>query len=305
VDKIFEYASTDCPGIRSISHYAVAMTDTATKTIVITGASSGIGAAAAKTLSQRGATVAVVGRNPERTRDIARSVNGQAFLADFASFDSVRDLAEGLLDRYESIDVLANNAGGLVPKRTTTVDGHELTIQMNHLSPFLLTALLLPRLQETAATGRPVRVIATASMANVASSLRLDDLNRRSRPWLGGWPAYGGAKAANILFTRELARRTEGTGISAYAYHPGFVATGFGADSPLLRLAGVLGYGRFSLTPDAGAAPLVELASASAVPQPSGTYFDGLVPGGRTGRQASDDALAASLWDVSERLTAP
>lgn len=279
------------------------MSDVAGNTIIITGASSGIGAAAAQALGSRGATVAVVGRNPERTREIARAVNGEAFIADFASFDSVRDLARRLLDRYDTIDVLANNAGGLMPKRTTTVNGNELTIQVNHLSPFLLTRLLLPRMLHTAAV-RPVRVIATASMANVTSDLRLNNLSRKSRPWLGGWPAYAAAKAANILFTRELARRTQGTGISAYSFHPGFVATGFGADSPLLRLAGVLGFSRFSLTPDAGAVPLVELASASDVASPSGTYFDGLVPGGRTGRQATDDALGASLWDLSERLTA-
>lgn len=279
------------------------MSELAGKTIVITGASSGIGAAAARALADRGARVAVVGRNAERTRDIARAVGGDAFVADFASFDSVDALGADLLDRYDAIDVLANNAGGLVATRTTTADGHEQTIQVNHLSPFLLTRILLPRLLETASPSRPVRVISTASVANVWGRLRLDDLDWVARHWNGGWRAYGAAKVATILFTRELARRTEGTGVSAFAFHPGFVATGFGADSPVMKLAGVLGYARTALTPEAGAAPLVELASASTELAASGTYFDGLRAGGRTSRLATDDALARSLWDLSERLT--
>lgn len=283
--------------------YAVTMSELAGKTIVITGASSGIGAAAARALAERGATVAVVGRNAERTREVASTIGGEPFVADFASFESVRSLAKSLLERFSTIDVLANNAGGLVSKRTTTVDGHEQTIQVNHLSPFLLTSLLLPRLVAAATETGTARVIMTASMANVSNGVRLSDLDWRNRLWVGGWRAYGAAKAANILFTRELARRTEGTGVAAYAYHPGFVATGFGADSPLMKIAGVIGFGRFGRTPEAGAAPLVQLASASSAPAPSGTYFDGLSPNGRTGAQATDDGLAAGLWELSERLT--
>lgn len=284
--------------------YAVTMTDLIGKTMIMTGASSGIGAAAARALAERGATVAVVGRNSQRTNDVARAIGADAFIADFASFASVRELASVLLERYEHIDALANNAGGLVSKRTMTIDGHEQTIQVNHLSPFLLTSLLLPRLLSTAAAHRSVRVIATASMANMADGLRLDDLDWRRRRWMGGWRAYGAAKAANILFTRELAGRTEGTGIAAYAYHPGFVTTRFGADSRLMKVAAALGYATVGRTPQVGAAPLVELASASSLPAPSGTYFDGLRPNGRTGRQATDDILAAALWDLSHRLTA-
>ena len=143
------------------------------KTIIITGSSSGLGREAAVALAERGADVAVVGRNPERTKAVADTVGGTAFVADFGSFDQVRSLAEALLARYETIDVLANNAGGLVSTRTITEDGHELTIQSNHLSPFLLTSLLLPRLVATASAGRPVRVLSTARSA--ASS-------RRARP---------------------------------------------------------------------------------------------------------------------------
>ncbi|MCU1408326.1 MAG: Short-chain dehydrogenase [Microbacteriaceae bacterium] len=273
------------------------------KTIVITGASSGIGRAAAAELARRGARVAVVGRNPQRTETVASSIGGEAFIADFASFDDVKALAEALLARYDSIDVLANNAGGLVSRRTETGDGHEQTIQVNHLSPFLLTSLLLPRLVETASADRPVRVISTSSAANRLGQLRLDDLDWRRRRWMGGWRAYGSAKVATILFTRELARRTAGTGIKAYAFHPGFVTTGFGADSRLMKLAGAIGYGGYGLTPEAGAAPLVELTSAEQIAASSGTYFDGLRANGTVARQATDDALAAGLWALSERLT--
>ena len=157
-----------------------------TRTIVVTGASSGIGAVAAGTLAAGGDEVAVVGRNPERTRAVAERLGATPFLADFERLDDVRALAEALLDRYETIDVLANNAGGLYHERELTLDGHERTIQANHLAPFLLTALLRPRLVETAATGRDVRVVSTASMANRFGNLRVDDLDWERRPWQGG-----------------------------------------------------------------------------------------------------------------------
>ncbi|MGO4104636.1 SDR family NAD(P)-dependent oxidoreductase [Leifsonia sp. YAF41] len=282
-------------------------------TIVVTGASSGLGREAAKTLAERGAEVAVVGRNPERTRAVAAEVGGQAFLADFASFGEVRALADALLERYPSITVLANNAGGLVSKRTMTEDGHELTIQSNFLSPFLLTRLLLPRLEATAsaagidpvtdAAGHAVRVISTASVANRVGQLRLDDLDWEKRRWNGGWRAYGTAKIATILFTRELARRTRDTGIAAYSFHPGFVSTRFGADSRLMKVGALFGNGGLSITPQAGAAPLVHLATAESIPSPSGTYFDGVQPNGASSKQARDLALAGDLWAAAEKLT--
>ncbi|WP_253259763.1 SDR family NAD(P)-dependent oxidoreductase [Subtercola boreus] len=272
------------------------------RTVIVTGASSGIGRAAATELAARGADVAVVGRNPDRTREVAERIGGTAFLADFDRFDDIRRLADALLNRYGRIDVLANNAGGLVKKRALTADGHERTIQSNHLSPFLLTSLLLPRLEESAATG-PVRIIQTASAANVFGRVRPGDLDLRNRAWLGGWPAYCAAKLANILFTVELSRRTEGTGIEAYAFHPGFVASSFAADTGLMRLAHVVGNGNLGSSPEEGAAALIHLASVDEVGSASGTYFDGFKPNGRTSSGAGDTALAARLWSVSERAT--
>lgn len=261
---------------------------------VITGASSGLGARAAITLAKQGWEIAVVGRNPERTRAIALESGGTPFLADYDRFSDVRALAAELLDRYPRIDVLANNAGGIVDRRGRTVDGHERTIQHNHLAPFLLTNLLLKRLEASDA-----RVISTSSVANRWAQLDLDDLDFDHHPWFGGWRAYGTSKLATILFTRELARRSS---VEAYAFHPGFVSTGFGQDTRLLKFAQFLARGQLGLTPDQGAAPLVHLATVERVPAPSGTYFDGLKPGGRTQRTANDAELAAALWGRSAEL---
>ena len=271
------------------------------RVIVLTGGSSGIGAAAADVLAAQGAHVAVVGRNAERTKSVAERVGGESFLADYDRLDDVRALADALLARYERIDVLANNAGGLISHRAMTADGHERTFQSNHLAPFLLTTLLLPRLIECAADA-PVRVISTASVANLFGQLRLDDVDWQNRPWLGGWRAYGAAKLADILFIRELAERTTGTGIKAFSFHPGNVVTGFGATSPLIKVGNLLTRGHYGIGPARGAMPLITLAGDAPVGAPSGTYFDRMTPNGRVNAHARDPQLARDLWALSERL---
>jgi NAD(P)-dependent dehydrogenase (short-subunit alcohol dehydrogenase family) len=263
-------------------------------TIVITGASSGLGASAAATLAARGALIAVTGRNPERTAAVARAIGGTAFLADFDHLDEVHRLAQELLARYDRIDVLANNAGGLVTRRAITPDGFERTFQANHLAPFLLTTLLVPVLEHSGA-----RVISTASVANTFGRIDLDDLNFERRAWLGGWPAYGSSKLMNILFTEELARRT---GLDAYSFHPGYVSTRFGAETAIIRFANAISGGRIGLRPEQGAAPLVHLASASEVGVPSGTHFDRLSPHGRIRRLPRHAELASRLWEKSAEL---
>ncbi|WP_313546060.1 SDR family NAD(P)-dependent oxidoreductase [Leifsonia aquatica] len=272
------------------------------RTIVLTGASSGIGTVAAEQLSALGNEVAVVGRNPERTRAIAERIGATPFLADFERLDDVRALADALLDRYETIDVLANNAGGLNHRRELTVDGHERTIQNNHLAPFLLTHLLRPRLEETAALGRDVRVVNTASLANRFGSLRLDDLDWERRRWAGGWRAYGTAKLATILFTVELAERLTGTGVTAYSFHPGTIATNFGRTSPLIRFGALVTRGTYGIPVEEGAAPLVRLAAEPPVLAPSGTYFDRFTVNGATTAQAKDAQLGRDLWTVTQTL---
>lgn len=264
-----------------------------TRTIVITGASSGIGANAAGRLAAAGWEVAVVGRNPERTASVAEAVGGTPFLADYDRLEDVRRLAVQLEQRYERIDVLANNAGGLIHERGVSADGHERTLQHNHLAPFLLTALLRDRLESSGAT-----VIGTASVANTFGNLRLDDLEWTRRPWQGGWRAYGTSKIATILFMEELARRS---GLTAYSFHPGYVATSFGAESRLVKFANLVSRNRLGISAEQGATPLVQLATTE-VDVPNGTYFDGLKPFGRVHRSGRLPGVAAELWEATERL---
>jgi len=260
------------------------------KTIVITGASSGIGASAARQLAAMGWHAAVVGRNPERTAAVAKEVGGEAFVADFDRLEEVRGLAASLAARYEHIDVLANNAGGLVSKRGLSTDGHERTIQHNHYAAFLLTNLLMPTIL---ASG--TRVIGTASVANRFGSLRLDDLDWGKRAWFGGFPAYGTSKIATIVFTRSLAER----GVDAYSFHPGYVATGFGKDSAGVRFGNRITGGRLMIPASEGAAPLVHLATSETVDAVNGTYFDRLKPYGSVHRSASIPGVGAGLWQRS------
>ncbi|MCL2516129.1 MAG: SDR family NAD(P)-dependent oxidoreductase [Microbacteriaceae bacterium] len=270
------------------------------RVIVITGASSGLGREAAREIAARGDHVAVVGRNPERTRAVAAQAGGEAYLADFDRLADVRELASALLDRYDRIDVLANNAGGLVSEWALTEDGHERTFQSNVLAPFLLTELLRPRLVETA--GRAdvapgtVRVLATASAANTFGRVDLADLDWADRPYRGGWPVYGAAKLAVILWVRELAERLHGTGVTAYSIHPGVVATGFGSTSTLIGFANRLLGPRWARTPLSGAEPLIAFSSTLPMDGPSGTYFARFTPDGSQAPQARDERLRHELW---------
>jgi NAD(P)-dependent dehydrogenase (short-subunit alcohol dehydrogenase family) len=272
------------------------------KTIVITGASSGIGAAAARQLQSNGHTVAVVGRSPQKTEAVARGIGADFFLADFSRLDEIRRLATELDAAYPQIDVLANNAGGVFGDRTKTVDGFEKTFQINHLGPFLLTRLLMVKLISSRAT-----VIQTSSVgARLAGKLDIDDLDHdRSFSTIR---VYGAAKLENILFTKELHRRYHSQGISAAAMHPGSVATGFGtqSDSRLMRLIATNPISRAVLnTPEQGADQLVWLAEGQpGVDWESGEYYEKHKPAKRINPQALDAELARKLWERSEQLTA-
>lgn len=265
------------------------------RTVVITGASSGVGRAAARELAALGANVAVVGRNPERTDAVAKEIGGTAYVADFQRLSSVRTLAEQLLDDLPQIHVLANNAGGLQPPATTE-DGFDATFQQNHLAGFLLTSLLLPRLLDTASNAPEgsVRIIQTASAANLFGRVRIDDLDVSG--WdPTGWRRYNTSKLENILFTRELARRLAATPVSAYAFHPGIIGSRFwpqGAAFGWLT-------SRVSRSPEDGAQPLVRLAASPRPPAPSGNYFQRLKAPGRVARQANDPRIAKQLWTAS------
>ena len=264
------------------------------RTVVITGASAGIGAEAAARLAESGWRVAVVGRNQERTDAVAAAVGGTPFYADYDRLDDVRALAAALLKKYARIDVLLNNAGGLVSPRRLSEDGHERTFQHNHLAPFLLTGLLRARLEKNNG-----RVVSTSSLMNLIGDVRIDDLEWKNRPWFGGWKAYGTAKLETVLFMRELAKRST---LEAYSVHPGYVATGFGTDSPLIRLSALMKSGGFGIPVAEGALPLIRLVSDPAVAAENGAYFDRLVANGRTASGAKNDSLAAELWDRTAEI---
>ncbi|MHA7224115.1 SDR family NAD(P)-dependent oxidoreductase [Arthrobacter sp. RHLT1-20] len=268
------------------------------RTIVITGASDGIGASAARTLSKQGDRVVVVGRSAEKTEKVAKEIGADYFVADFAELAQVRQLAAHLKEKYPRIDVLANNAGGILGKRELTVDGHEKTFQINHLAPFLLTTELMDVLTASNAT-----VINTASAANGFGKLDVEDLNAAT-----GYStnrAYGTAKLANILFTSELNNRYAAEGITTAAFHPGVVATNFAADSTSpMRHAYKTILNRFLLSPEQGADTLLWLATAT----PGQDWISGAYYAKRAlakaNKQAYDAELARELWERSEALVA-
>ncbi|MER7169700.1 SDR family NAD(P)-dependent oxidoreductase [Micromonospora sp. NPDC000207] len=258
---------------------------------VVTGASSGIGLAAAVALARRGDRVALVGRDPARLQAAGEKVHDttgerpELFRADFTVLDDVRGLAERLRAAYDRIDVLANNAGMMSQQPVRTVDGFELTIQANHLAPFLLSNLLSDRVG---------RLVVTASRMH-RGDLDPDDLNaglHRYRPM----DAYATSKRANILFAAEAARRW--THLTAYSYHPGVVRTRFGSDIPGHDL-----WTRFMpllRTPEKGAETLVWLATQEATKLTNGGYHRDQRPH-RAHNTATDPALAARLWEASSK----
>lgn len=269
------------------------------KTIVITGASDGIGAAAAWQLHQDGHRVVIVGRSPQKTQAIARELGADHFLADFTRLDDVRTLAADLDRACPRIDVLANNAGGIFGDRTKTADGFEKTFQVNHLAPFLLTNLLMDKLL----TSRASVIQTSSSGARLFGRLNIDDLDhdRDFTPQL----AYGTAKLENILFTRELHARYHPQGLSAAAFNPGAVATSFATDSDsFMRRIYTSRIGRaFMATPKKGASQMVWLAETSpGTDWESGTYYEKNKPAKRNNPQALDPDLARELWDRSAEL---
>jgi NAD(P)-dependent dehydrogenase (short-subunit alcohol dehydrogenase family) len=281
------------------------------RTIVITGASDGIGAAAARALTRAGERVVVVGRSPEKTEAVAKELDADYFLSDFADLSQVRELAAALRSNYARIDVMVNNAGGIMGERKLTVDGHEKTFQVNHLAPFLLTTLLMDVLTSSQAS-----VINTASAANGFGRLDLDDLDS-SRNYSTN-RAYGTGKLANILFTSELHRRfgPQGTstagittpgittpGLTTAAFHPGVVATNFAAESTSpFRHAYKTILNRFLLSSEQGADTLLWLATS----KPGEDWISGAYYAKRTlakaNKQAYDARLASELWDRSEQM---
>ena len=273
------------------------------KTVLITGATSGIGKATALRLAAMGADLAITGRDSRRTEAAADEISAAGaggtvlpFVADLSAQSEVRRLAADVLQQLPRIDVLLNNAGGCWNTRRITADGLEHTFAVNHLAPFLLTRLLLSRLMSSG----QARVITVASNAQALGRIDFQDL-QGARAYSGA-RAYNQSKLANVLFTHELARRLAGTTVTANSLHPGVVDTSFGAEDPgrLQRL--ILPVLRpWMATPAQGAATSVHLASAPDLERVTGRYFRGLRPT-RSSRRSHDQAAAARLWQVSADL---
>ncbi|GAA3864313.1 SDR family oxidoreductase [Leifsonia kafniensis] len=269
---------------------------------MITGATGGIGRATALGLAALGADVAITGRDVARTeqarRDIQSAGSGtvHAFVADLSSQAEVRRLAEEVLARLPRLDVLINNVGGYWNTRQVTVDGLEHTFALNHLAPFLLTNLLLDRLEQSA----PSRVVTVSSNAQALGRIDFDDL--QGERGYSGARAYNQSKLANVLFTYELARKLTGISVTANALHPGVVNTGFGATdpAPIQRLFVPLAR-PFMKSPAQGATTSIRLASAPELASVSGRFFANGKPV-RSSPRSYDETDAARLWQVSAEL---
>ncbi|HEY5116140.1 MAG TPA: SDR family NAD(P)-dependent oxidoreductase, partial [Nakamurella sp.] len=252
------------------------------RTVLITGGTGGIGKATAIGLAALGARVGIVGRNQARADSAAADIRSQAtpsdpvqivvFVADLSVQSGVRSLAGEVLDRYPRLHVLINNVGGYWATRHLTADGLERTFAVNHLAPFLLTNLLLDRLKDSA----PARIVMVASNAQALGRIDFDDLQGATD--YSGPRAYNQSKLANVMFTYELSRRLDGTGVTVNALHPGVVSTSFGAEDPTLLTRMARPLMRFMKTPAQGATTSTYLASSPDVEAITGQYFANSTP---------------------------
>ena len=271
---------------------------------LVTGATAGIGRITAAALAGQGAQLVVHGRNKAKTEETVQELKASTgnqqisyLLADFSDLDQVRDLAKNFQDRYQHLHLLVNNAGGFFNKRTPTPYGVELTFLVNHLAPFLLTNLLLDTLKNSA----PSRIINVSSEAHRQDQMDFENLDFKKGYF--GIKAYARSKLANILFTYQLARRLEGTGVTVNALHPGHIATdiwktNFGLIGPALKRI----MGLFSLTPEEGAVNSITLETSPDLEGVNGKYFIKNEPA-QSSPISYDEDTALRLWDVSADLT--
>ena len=270
---------------------------------LITGATNGIGKSTAQALARMGATVVIVGRNAQKTAQVVEEIRAasgnhtvDSLLADLSSRQEVRRLASEFKSKYSQLHVLLNNAGGTFTTRQLSADGIEMTFALNHLAYFQLTNLLLDTIKASA----PARIINVSSDAHSGGKIEFDNLQgERSYSIFG---PYGNSKLANILFTTELARRLEGTGVTANALHPGFTSTGFGKNNPGLLMKMIRAVvPLIARSPEKGAATSIYLASSPEVQRISGKYFVDcrVTP---PAPQATNSAVARKLWDISAEM---
>ncbi|HXZ23507.1 MAG TPA: SDR family oxidoreductase, partial [Methanomassiliicoccales archaeon] len=270
---------------------------------LITGATSGIGRAAATALAQKGASLVLLVRSLEKGRatvsEISSKTGNKSFEllhCDLASLDSVRAAAMEFASKHQKLDVLIANAGVIRGKRQLTADGFEYTFGVNHLAHFVLANLLLDTLKRSA----PSRIVVTSSTSHLRAHMDFDDLMEEKG--FGAWKAYGQSKLANALFTFELSRRLEGTKVTANCFHPGFVRTNIG-----VGLGGISGFAYpisypFAISTERGADTLVYLATSPEVEGVSGKYFYQRKPDA-VNPEVLDASIAKRLWEASEKLT--
>ena len=273
------------------------------KTVVITGATSGIGEVAACTLAQQGARIVLIARDRargehtlKRIEAVAPDLHHVAHYANLSRLTEMKRVAEVIAGSEPRIDVLINNAGALFGTRQVTGDALEMTFATNHIAYFVVTNLLLARLQATPGA----RIVSTASDAHRRAKLDFGDLQLEKG--YTGFGMYGRSKLMNILFTRELARRLAGSGVTANCLHPGFVATRFADASGGLTSLVVKGAKKFALTPAEGAKTLIYLASSPEVDGVTGKYFEKCKEAMPTA-EAQNDADARRLWEISLQLS--
>jgi len=266
------------------------------RTVLITGATSGIGLATATALAIRGAKVVMVGRDParaDRARAQVVAASGsdlvEVLTCDLASLTSIHSLARGFLDSHSRLEVLINNAGVFEPHRRLSADGLEMTLAVNLVAPFYLTSLLLDRLRESA----PARVVNVSSATHLAATIDVEDLGFRNRRY-DMRAAYSQSKLGVLLFTKELARRLAGTGVTVNAVHPGFVHTRLGSRGGLVSI-GWAAARPLMLSPEAGARTSVYVSSSPEVADVTGTYFADSRPAAES-PLADDLRLASRLW---------
>jgi NAD(P)-dependent dehydrogenase (short-subunit alcohol dehydrogenase family) len=263
------------------------------KTVVITGASSGIGLETARELAKQGAKIVMVVRNKQRGEDAIASIGGgELVLADLYSLADVRKAGAEIRDRFGAFDVLVNNAGMIHGKRELTVDGFEKTFALNHLAAFLLTYELREHIRG--------RVVTVSSWGHNLARFSWDDLHTMNK-WTSETGVYGASKLCNIWFTRELAKRMKAKGVTSNAVHPGAVASNFGATGSWLYRLGTRIAKPLLLTSAQGARTSVYLASSPEVDDVTGEYFKNKRIA-KISKRARDDAEAAKLWQLSEQL---
>jgi len=272
------------------------------KTVLVSGATSGIGLVTARELARMGAQVTILSRNAAKCAMVAEAIKAatgnpvEFITADLSNLAGIMQAAATFKQRHTHLHVLVNDAGAMFTRRFLTVDGYERTFALNHLNYFLLTNLLLDILKASA----PARIVNVSSGAHVRASLDFDNLQGEKH--FAAMQAYGQSKLANVLFTYELARRLEGTGVTVNALHPGFIATGFARNNGAFFNFGMKLIGPFIRKPDQGAQTSIYLASSPEVEGVSGKYFIDCKAVDSSPR-SHDQALAEKLWQVSLELT--